>query len=87
MDRPSETKVEVEETEANPDVVVNFSRSLNDPSAEFISAVCDGGGEHVEVTDSSLKMYAENGRVGKGDVVYFNRVTKYYHLVFIRISK
>ena len=77
MDSPSETKVEVEETEANPDVVVSFSKSLKDPSAEFISAVCDGGGEHVEVTDSSLKMYAENGRVGKGDVVYLNRVTKY----------
>ena len=53
VDDSNETNVEVEETEANPDVVVIVPTSVNDPSAAFIS-IWDGGGEQVEVTDSSF---------------------------------
>ena len=49
----NETKVEVEDTEEDPDDVASFSPSLNGTSTECISTPWDGGGEHVEVTDSS----------------------------------
>ena len=53
LEDSKETNVEVEDTEADPDEVAIFSTSVNDPSAGFISRICDGGGEHVDVTDSS----------------------------------
>ena len=55
FDVSNDTNVEVEDTEADPDEVAIFSTSVNDPSAGFISRICDGGGEHVDVTDSSYK--------------------------------
>ena len=55
LEDSKETNVEVEDTEADPDEVAIFSTSVNDPSAGFISRICDGGGEHVDVTDSSYK--------------------------------
>ena len=54
LDDSNETNVEVEDTEEDPDDVACFSPSVNDASTECISTTWEGGGEHVDVTDSSF---------------------------------
>ena len=54
LDDSNETNVEVDDTEEDPDDVACFSPSVNDASTECISTTWDGGGEHVDVTDSSF---------------------------------